>query len=79
MGEGWSKIVKRHGGMTVTQGGVTARYNGRGQRSERRVCQWCGREVSAYIPKGGDGSAIRIRKHKGRDGQECGGSYRMVE
>jgi hypothetical protein len=30
---------------------------------ERMKCPNCGREVGTYIPSGGDGSAVRLRRH----------------
>lgn len=37
----------------------------------RAVCPRCGRVAGGVVPKGGDGSAIRLRKHSRPDGAPC--------
>jgi len=37
-------------------------------------CPWCHMRVGAYVPKGGDGSAMRLRSHKNMWGGRCMGS-----
>jgi hypothetical protein len=44
------KIVDLHGIDRVRAG-------------EAGTCQVCGRVVSAYVPKGGDGSLVKVRCH----------------
>lgn len=38
------------------------------------ICPVCERVIGAYIPKGGDGSAYRPRRHG-----ECEGRFELVE
>jgi hypothetical protein len=41
---------------------------------ERFLCPECGRDVAGLNPRGGDGSAIRLRPHNdqvGPDGLRC--------
>ena len=45
---------------------------------ERVVCPVCGREVAAYVPKGGDGTGLRPRKHRDDDGRDCEGRFDTV-
>jgi len=37
-------------------------------------CPWCHKFAGAYVPKGGDGSALRLRSHKNLWGGKCMGS-----
>jgi len=37
-------------------------------------CPWCHMLAGAYVPKGGDGSALRLRSHKNLWGGKCMGS-----
>jgi len=49
---------------------------------EKIPCPVCGREVSAHIPAGGDGSALRLKPHKDRRGQYhewCEHGFGLVE
>ncbi len=39
-------------------------------------CEFCGRVVSTYVPKGGDGSARRVRPHR-HEGEKCPGRWAM--
>ncbi len=56
-------------------------------RMMRVTCPECNRNVAAYIPKGGDGSALRIRRHKRQSRGVavgpllfvCDGSYFVVD
>lgn len=44
----------------------------------RARCPKCGRLVGANVPKGGDGSAVRLRSHVVDDGTLCNGK-RVVD
>lgn len=45
----------------------------------RIECPVCGRLIGAYFPAGGDGSAVRARRHKGTAGGLCGGSGMLAD
>lgn len=45
-----------------------------GGRPMKIECPWCHLPAGAYIPKGGDGSALRLRSHKNLWGGKCMGS-----
>lgn len=47
--------------------------------STRHVCNWCGKKVKTYVPRGGDGSAELVRKHKDSSGDMCRGSYHFID
>lgn len=34
------------------------------------ICPLCGKEISTFAPKGGDGTLRYFRRHKGKDGSE---------
>lgn len=37
----------------------------------RLTCQTCGKVVGAVIPRGGDGTAYRSRRHRNNAGEPC--------
>lgn len=39
------------------------RKSKRVSRAERRTCPVCGRTISTFVPKGGDGSRVMLRRH----------------
>jgi hypothetical protein len=43
----------------------------------RVVCPICGVNVVGFVPKGGDGSVLRVRAHQ-RYGQQCQGAGHLV-
>jgi hypothetical protein len=46
---------------------------------ERVVCPWCQRDISAYVPHGGDGMALRLVRHKPvKNPIQCPGSDELV-
>lgn len=52
------------------------------QRSRlgRVICPCCGREIAAYAPSGGDGSALRIKQHKlYQTQQDCDGGGMVID
>jgi hypothetical protein len=46
--------------------------------TERMTCPRCGRPIAAYVPKGGDGSGVRLRRHRTPEGDDCRGSRRII-
>lgn len=49
--------------------------------SERELCQRCHRLIGVYVPRGGDGSAVRLRRHRRgqhRDEPWCEGSGQLL-
>ena len=42
-------------------------------------CGWCPKLLRGYAPKGGDGSAYLMPKHKNSSGQQCKGSYDLKD
>lgn len=48
-------------------------------RMERVECPECGKEVAAYVPAGGDGSALRPRAHVSDTGLKCSGKHHLVD
>lgn len=43
---------------------------------ERLPCAHCGEKIGVYVPKGGDGSLVVVRRHNVRKAQRCPGSNR---
>ncbi len=41
-------------------------------------CPCCGFPVQCYVPRGGDGSALQLRKHM-VDNKRCAGTWHLVE
>jgi len=46
--------------------------------AERRECPCCQKTVAAYIPRAGDGSGVRLRKHRNAAGGDCEGGIKML-
>ena len=45
----------------------------------RHKCRTCGKMITTYVPRGGDGSASLVRKHiDPSTGKICNGAYRLV-
>jgi hypothetical protein len=45
----------------------------------RHKCRTCGKKITTYVPRGGDGSASVVRKHNDpATGKICNGAYRLV-
>lgn len=61
----------------VTQPGSL--HPGCSEDGRKHTCSHCLKVVSGYVPRGGDGSALRLRKHKAEDGITCHGSYGLHE
>lgn len=49
--------------------------NARHHRAERLPCERCNRIVATFIPSGGDGSALRVRRHNTPSGEPCDGFW----
>lgn len=45
------------------------------------MCPWCGKIVPAYVPRGGDGSGLRLRRHTAtrKSRNVCKGTYYVVD
>jgi hypothetical protein len=42
---------------------------------QRLPCETCNRPVATYLPRGGDGTALRVRPHQTPDKADCDGQY----
>lgn len=45
----------------------------------KAICPRCNKKVGAYVPRGGDGSAVRLRMHDMVEGDTCKGSWSLYE
>lgn len=47
-------------------------------RLTRVTCLVCEKTVGGYVPMDGDGSGLRVRWHKGTDGEPCAGRFDVL-
>lgn len=49
------------------------------EQEKRITCPECGRTVAGYVPSGGDGTALRPRRHNRPGNGTCWGTYTLVD
>ena len=47
-------------------------------KEEKLKCRYCGKMLTPYVPKGGDGSLTEFRRHNNRLGVRCDGSWTVA-